>query len=495
MNESTNAATTSTEDRPHVGTKIIATLGPATASPQRVERLLEAGANVIRINFSHGDRGDHQQMLDAVRQAADKLGRPVAMLGDLCGPKIRLREIEGGEASIDVGDELRIVADEVAGNAERVSVNHPEIISDVQIGHRVLIDDGTIRLVVTGRDNDSLVCRCEVGGVLRDHKGVNLPDSDLGITTITDKDRADIEWAATRELDYLALSFVRRAADVIALREILNDLNAVCQVMAKIETPRAVADIDAIVEASDAVMVARGDLGVEMDVAQVPRIQKDIADRCRRAAKPVVIATQMLQSMVETPIPTRAEVSDVANSIVDCADALLLSAETAVGRYPFEVVQMLGRIALETETYDQYRGSSVAIAVGAPGVRGAVARAVSSLARQMSAAAVAVWTENGELARLVSKHRLDCPVVAFTPLEATRRRTALYYGMAATQVEERPGVHERIALISSMLRSSGCVRPGELVVIGFSPQSVEAGDTGLIVIHVVSSDDDANAGG
>jgi pyruvate kinase len=469
----------------HVGTKIIATIGPATARLDKIEELIEAGVDVFRLNFSHGERADHQRMLDGVREAASKLRRPIAVLGDLCGPKIRLGEIDGGQATLATGDEIRLARDNAPGTARRLSINHPEILDDVQVGDRVLIDDGSIRLEVEARESNGIVCRCDIGGVVRDHKGVNLPDSDLRIQTITPKDRSDASWAAAQEMDYLALSFVRRADDIRQLRAMLAEFGAGCRVIAKIETPHAVRDIDTIIEVSDAIMVARGDLGVEMDVAQIPRIQKDIVDQCRRAAKPAIIATQMLQSMVEAPTPTRAEVSDVANAVVDCADALLLSAETAVGRYPAEAVRVLGRIAFEAEAFDQERGSSLAVRVGSTGISGAVARAVCGLAGEMNARAVAIWTRQGELARLVSKHRLDCPVLAFAPAESTCRRTALYYGVHGMQAEGPANVHHRIQWASTALRSAGHVNAGDLVVIGFSPQTVESDETGLIVIHQV----------
>jgi pyruvate kinase len=466
-----------------MGTKTIATLGPATSSEEAIERLVHAGVNVVRLNFSHGDREGHRKNLDIVRAVSQRLKVPIAVMGDLCGPKIRLLEIEGGAADLTQGQRFHIVRTPVLGTAERVATNSPDMIDDVKVGHRVLIDDGAIRLRVVDTDTDGLVCECEVAGTIRDHKGLNLPDSDLRDASLTAKDRDDVAWAVEHGIEYIALSFVRWASDVQMLRELLESLNAEAHIISKIETRHAVRDLDPIIEASDGVIVARGDLGVEMDVATVPRIQKDITMRCHGAGKPVIVATQMLQSMVESPTPTRAEVSDVANAIIDGADALLLSAETAVGRYPAGAIQMLKHIAAETEKVDQNWRGVVEIMPGSSEVGPAVARSVCAVADEIDAKAVAVWTKTGRLARFVSKLRLDRPVVALTASPAAQRKMALYYGVIPVLATERENPHDRIIDVDRALIEAECAQAGDMVVLGFGPGSLASALTGSVIIH------------
>ena len=466
------------------GTKFVATIGPATSSPQALERLLRAGADVVRLNFSHGRRSDHEQAVKAIREVSTRLNLPVAIMGDLCGPKIRLLEIAGSSVDVAPGQTLRIVSTPVLGDAERVAVNDPGVIADVEVGHRLLIDDGTVRFHVVAKDADGLVCECNVGGKLRDHKGLNLPDTDLRNPALTEKDKDDAAWAVEAGLECIALSFVRRAEDVEELREHLASVGGNCHIVSKIETRRSLDNLDAIIEASDGILVARGDLGVEVDVATVPRLQKDMTDRCRRAGKPVIVATQMLQSMVESPVPTRAEVSDVANAILDGADAVMLSAETAVGKYPIQAIEVLERVAQETEAYDEHRFPLVE-AGGELEVATAVARSICAVANDIGALAVAVWTETGTLARLVSKHRLDRPVIALTPSPTVRRRMSLYYGVIPIQADNPLEISALIAQADWVLTAGEWARPGDLVVIGFGPRSLACGDTGSIFIHTV----------
>ncbi|MCH7812888.1 MAG: pyruvate kinase [Planctomycetes bacterium] len=465
-------------------TKIVATLGPATADDQTIEQLLRAGVDVVRLNFSHGTRDEHRRAVEAVRSISQRLDRATAIMGDLCGPKVRLAEIEGGSVRIETGAELRFVTQSVVGNAERLTINHPEILDEIQVGHRLLIDDGAIRLCVTARGPDGLVCDCLVGGKLSTRKGVNLPDTDLSLPTLTAKDLDDLAWAAEAELDYIALSFVRQAADIEDLRRRLTEIGSAAHVLAKIETRQAINDLEAIVTASDGVLIARGDLGVEVDVATVPRLQKEIADLCRRAGKPVIVATQMLQSMVESPVPTRAEVSDVANAIYDGADALLLSAETAIGRYPIRAVEMLGHVARETEAHDQTRRIPLKIGLDPEHVAAAVARSLANVADDVKAAAVVVWTESGRLARLVGKHRLDRPVIGLTSTPTTLRRLALYYGVIP-MLAPKPAQTQDLLAAAERATACGWAKPGDLIIIGCGPRSLIGANTGSIVIHTV----------
>lgn len=470
-----------------VGTKIIATLGPATSTIKTIEGLIRAGTDAVRLNFSHGSREEHERMLRIVQEASEHLDAPVAIIGDLCGPKIRLLEVEGDGIELAVDQELRIIREAVIGNSERVATNHPELIDDIQVGHRVLIDDGTILLRVIAKDDAGLSCRCEIGGTLKSRKGINLPDTHWRGDSLTDKDREDAAWAARKNLDYIAFSFVRSREDVEQLRDLLNDLGAQCRIISKIETRHAIDNIDEIIESSDGIMVARGDLGVEIDVATVPRHQKDITARCRRAGKVVIIATQMLQSMVESPTPTRAEVSDVANAIYDDTDAVMLSAETSVGEYPLLAVETLTRVAIDTEAYDQDRLSPVRVRDNINDTAIAVAGSVCSVANDIGAKAILVWTKSGALARLVSKYRPDQPTAALTTSPAVCRRASLYYGIVPLLVEKPSHPEDRISMIDAIILERGWATTGDLVVVASGPQSLPLGNTGSIIIHTIKA--------
>ncbi len=467
------------------GTKTIATLGPATATEESIEQLVRAGLDAVRLNLSHSERESHREILEMVRAVSKRMGAPVAVMGDICGPKIRLLDIENGAVELGPAQRLDIIRTPVLGNAERVSSNSPEMIDDVQIGHRVLIDDGAVRLRVVDKNDEGLVCQCEVAGVIKNRKGLNLPDSDLREASMTPKDRDDVAWAVGNDFEYLALSFVRCASDVQMLRDLLTDLQSDVHIISKIETRHAVHNLDSIIEASDGVLVARGDLGVEMDVATIPRLQKDIIDRCHRTGTPVIVATQMLQSMVAASMPTRAEVSDVANAVYDGADALLLSEETAVGRYPIEAVEMLGRVAAETEKVGRGRRPPIDVCEGVSEVVPSVARSLCTVAKDMNAKAVIVWAKSGRLARYVSKHRMDLPVIALSASPSVRRRMSLYYGVTPVLVEDVTDPLERIAAGDRAVIDLGCARPGDMVVFGFGPSSLASEVTGSILVHKV----------
>ncbi len=338
-----------------IRTKIVATMGPACGTVETLVRLFEAGVDVCRLNFSHGELGGHAVMLKLIREAAARFGQPVAILGDLGGPKIRLGKVadhdNSGGMPIDVGDELIIQRESIVGQGRRVSTTYEQFVDDVQIGERVMIEDGLLRFVCTDKTASELRCNCTAGGILKSSKGINLPTSRVTVPSITDRDWECVDWAIDNDLDYLALSFVRKADDLKMLRWQLQRRHSPIHMIAKIEKAEALREIDQIIDAADGVMVARGDLGVEMDLAQVPIIQKDLVRKCRRAGKPVIVATQMLQSMIEQSSPTRAEVSDVANAIIDGADALMLSAETSVGKFPLLAVHTMTHVSEVTEEY------------------------------------------------------------------------------------------------------------------------------------------------
>lgn len=468
-------------------TKIIATLGPASSSAEAIGRLIDAGADVFRLNFSHGTLEEHGQTLHNIRETCKQRGATIAIMADLCGPKIRVDPLADGGFEIAEGQKLDILAKTVLGDRQGISTSRPELVREVGAGHQVLIDDGNVRLRVDAVHDDRLTCNCEVGGRISDRKGVNLPDSDLAMPALTDKDRVDLAWALENGVDYVALSFVRTADDLQAVREMMPLDGTDCRVVAKIETPQATEHIDEIIEAADVVLVARGDLGVEMDLAQVPLIQKNITRRCQNAGKPVIIATQMLQSMVESPAPTRAEVSDVANAMFDSADCVMLSAETAIGRYPEQALRMIARVGQQTERF--LSTSPQRPDVRSPAMRRvttAVAHGANLLARELNARLVAVWTETGNTARLLSKHRLDQPVVGLSPDESVCRRMAMYYGVVPVRMKRNPAVPAMLHEIDSMIIQKKLAEPGDLIVVIAGTHLDEPGSTNALLIHLVN---------
>ncbi len=472
-------------------TKIVATVGPACGDPTTLGAIIEAGVDVLRINFSHGTFDDHGEALQRIRDHCDRTGAIVAVLGDLCGPKIRVGALDGGTAVVEAGKPVVIQRQSCLGNAERFSVNYDRLVDEVEVGARVLLDDGKIALRVTEKHSDELVCTCAVGGALRDHVGVNLPDSELSVPALTENDHTSLAWAIESELDYVALSFVRRPEDIHELRQALAERGSHMRIVAKIEKPEAVLHLDEIIEATDALLVARGDLGVEMDVARVPLLQKDMTMRCRRAGKPVIIATQMLQSMTDSATPTRAEVSDVANAILDSTDAVMLSAETAIGKYPVEAVRVMTRIADETEAFaTRTEGPLQDVAAASARVASAVAEGAALLATKLAAKLVVVWTQGGELPRLLSKHRFGPPIIGLTPDPHVCRRMALHYGVFPVRMDHPGGEFEMLQQLDGYLLGAGLAAPGDLTVVVAGANYRGAGAANALLIHFVA---DSNA--
>ena len=401
-------------------TKIVVTLGPACATAEVFSKLVDAGVAVARLNFSHGTLEQKKQYIDTIRSCSK---RPVAIMADLCGPKIRVGTIRrqcdalgaGGSGDDSAGADA---GGAVGGQKVAFSTNYTCLVDDLEVGQRVLIDDGAIRMIVTEKSPNAVVCQVTYGGILQSNKGFNLPNTKVNLPSITDKDWKDVDFAIAHKLDYIALSFVRAADDVMQLRRYLDSRGAKIHVISKIEMPQAVKDLAAIIEASDAVLVARGDLGVEMELTQVPLIQKEIVQAAHEAGKPVIVATQMLQTMVDNPSPTRAEVSDVANAILDGADAVMLSGETAVGKYPVGAVHVLTEIAAHTEDYMVRKG----IAALPPKLlqmihhrTAAIAHGVKAVVEDINAKLVVVWSQAGGSARYISKHRFGVPVIGACP--------------------------------------------------------------------------------
>lgn len=469
-----------------IRTKIIATLGPGSESPSSIAALIDAGVDVFRLNFSHGTIDTHAAVLGRIVEARRAANAPIAVLADLCGPKIRLGTIAGGGFDIRAGDRIALDADTAQGSPQRVGVNRPQLIQEVKSGHRILIDDGNVELRVDSASAAALQCVCVIGGRLSDRKGMNFPDSDLEVSALTPKDHADVKWITDHDVDYIALSFVRSAADISELRRLIPAGSAI-QIVAKIETRHATQCLDEIIAAADAVMVARGDLAVEMDLATVPLIQKDIARRCRIAGKPVIVATQMLQSMVERPTPTRAEVSDVANAILDEADCVMLSAETAVGPYAVEAVRMMGRIAAKTEAFSgrPEDGASIRSPQTRP-VTTAVGHGASVLCRELGVKLVAVWTQSGKTARLLSKHRVAATIVGLSADAAVCRRMAMYYGVEPMQICRNSHNDDMLKELDAALKSAGLAVAGDRIIVIAGTQLDDPGATNALLIHLVA---------
>jgi pyruvate kinase len=475
-----------------IRTKILATMGPATADAEVLYRLFDEGVDICRLNFSHGTLDEHKAMLDKIRAAAERYHHPIAVLGDLCGPKIRLgkvADVDGrGGMPIRVGEELTFQREPVVGANGRVSCTYPHFIDDVNVGDRVLIEDGMLRFLCTEKTPSELRCVCKDGGVVKSSKGINLPDSQVSVPSITDKDWEGVEWAIANDLDYLALSFVRSAKDLHLLREHLRNKVSDIHLVAKIEKPQAIADIDNIIEASDGLMVARGDLGVEMDVALVPIMQKDIIRRCQAAGKPVIVATQMLQSMIEESTPTRAEVSDVANAIFDGTDAVMLSGETSVGKYPVVAVHTMAHIATETEKYiasvpEQSREPNLKLKTMHLSV--AVARGVWQIVKDLKVTLVVIWSQTGSTARIFSKHRFPIPIVALSSDQRALRRMALHYGVYAQAMQPPADMAALVDQVDRYVQEKKFADPGDRIVVVAGSSLGTPSTMNGIVIHTL----------
>ena len=478
-----------------IRTKIIATIGPATETVERLGDLFEVGLDVCRLNFSHGTLDEHGLRLARVREAARAHGTTVCVFGDLCGPKLRLGSFADGGTLLETGQPVEFVRGDGPCTAEHFTVSWSSFVDEVDVGERIYIDDGLVRLLVTERRQDRLLCTCTVGGRVSSHKGVNLPDTDLATPALTDKDRADLAWAVKQDLDYVALSFVRRPADLRELKQLIADAGSDLRVIIKVEKTEALEHLEALIEETDAVLVARGDLGVETDIWRVPLIQKDLVRRCQKAGKPVIVATQMLQSMVESPIPTRAEVSDVANAIFDRADAVMLSAESAIGQYPSLAVDMMNRIAAATEEYlatcEPFDPAVEAAALADPTL--AIAHSAVRAALDVKARAVAVWTATGRSVRALARYRLPMPVLGLSYDTRVLQQMNLSYGVVPVRVEPLDHPAKMAAALDAELLDEaesdvrGLVAAGDLIVVVTSTRAHAPGATDTVLVHRVGS--------
>ncbi|KUK41029.1 MAG: Pyruvate kinase [Clostridia bacterium 62_21] len=467
-------------------TKIVCTIGPASETVDILKALLVAGMNVARLNLSHGSHADHKRRVAAIKEAAAKVNKNIGILFDLAGPKIRLGKLQE-PIHLKAGDTLTLTTERITGNRERIPVNYPELPQDVKHGDTILLGDGLVSLKVLDTGPDRVLCRVENDGEVSSGKGVNLPGVRTSLPSLTEKDVDDLHFAVEQGADFIAASFIRKAQDVLAVRKILEDVGAAdIPIIAKIETWEAVDKFEEIVKVADGIMVARGDLGLEVGAEEVPLIQKRIIARCNRLGKPVITATQMLESMINNPRPTRAEASDVANAIMDGTDAVMLSAETAVGRYPVEAVKTMARIARRTEEelpYAEFIRQRKEFSRHT--VTDAISYATCATATDLEAAAVLTSTETGYTARMVAKYRPRCPIIAVTPHARVLQRLTLVWGVEPLLVRRISNTDEMIETSIGAALAAGFIKGGDLVVITAGVPVGVHGTTNLLKVHTV----------
>jgi len=459
--------------------KIVATLGPATSTSEQITALVEAGLDVARLNMSHGNRAAHLACYEAIRAASDATGRSVGVLVDLQGPKIRLGEFAAGPVTLVPGQEFTITGEDVPGDESTVSTTYPGLAQDVRPGTTLLIDDGRVVLEVLGVSGRAVRGRVVVGGKVSDHKGINLPGVRVSAPALSEKDAEDLVWALGLRADMVALSFVQGPEDAGPVREIMDEHGVRIPVIAKVEKPQAVADLQAVVEAFDGVMVARGDLGVEMPLEQVPLVQKRAVTLAREAGKPVIVATQMLESMISAPRPTRAEASDVANAVLDGADALMLSAETSVGEYPTVAVATMARVIAAAE-----EGHGVPACTVLPVTTGgAIARAAAEVGEEVGAKALVAFSVTGETARRLARERCRIPLLAFTTEPSTRSRLSLTWGVETFLVPQAEHTDDMVHQVEAALLEIGRCDKGDKVVIVAGSPTGKPGRTNTLRVH------------
>lgn len=461
--------------------KIVCTLGPAVASADRIQALVDAGMDVARLNMSHGSHADHERVYSLVRQASDVSERAIGVFADLQGPKIRLATFADGPVTLVTGDTFTITTRDVEGDAHICGTTYEGLPGDVGVGDPVLINDGQVRLRVVQVDEDEVTTEVEVGGPVSDHKGINLPGVAVSVPALSEKDVDDLRFALRLGVDFVALSFVRHASDVDDVREVMGQEGILVPVIAKIEKPQALDNIDAIIDAFDGIMVARGDLGVECPLEDVPVHQKILVDKARANAKPVIVATQMLESMITAPAPTRAEASDVANAVLDGADAVMLSGETSVGDYPIEAVETMARIIASTEDHGL---SHMAAVTWEPVTRGGIiAKAASEVAERIGAQYLVAFTSSGDSARRLARYRGRIPVLAFTTTDRVRSQLALSWGVETFKMSDVEHTDEMVHQVDEALLAIGRVAEGDqVVIIGGSPPGIP-GSTNALRIH------------
>jgi pyruvate kinase len=464
-------------------TKIVATIGPVTTSEAVLTKLVKSGLNVARLNFSHGDHAEHQEKLENIRVVSEKLSMPVAILQDLSGPKIRIGDFYQERVILKEGDEFVLTTEKCVGDEHRASINYPKLPQEIKPGAFIMVDDGKKKLQVVSIKGNEIKTKIIVGGETKGRRGVNLPGTDLSISSLTAKDRKDIEFGVKNQVDFVALSFVRRASDVHELRRILEKKGLPAQIIVKIETTQAIDNLEEIIRATDAVMVARGDLAVEVPMEQVPLLQKRMVQMARELGKPVIVATQMLESMISAPVPTRAEVNDVANAILDGADAIMLSEETTLGKFPVEAVSTMTKIALEVEAAPYTRPVINGDELGLDSVAESVSEAVESVAYSVDAAAIVALSASGFTMRAISRYRPDQHIVVLTPNERTVRRACLSYGCYGYHVDSFKEIAQAVAEAATILKKEKFAKKGDrFVVCGGAPLG-KGGETNFLMVR------------
>ena len=466
-------------------TKIVATVGPASSSVKMLQRLMHAGVDIFRLNFSHGENSEKKELIDRIREVSGRLGSDVAILADLQGPKIRTGKMRDNAMNLVKGEEVTITTAEILGENGVIPTIYRDLPRDVRHGSRILLDDGLLELKVSMVQGEDVLCTVVSGGILKNNKGINLPGVKVSAPSLTEKDRLDLEFCLHVDIDYIALSFVRNAEDVEELKRIISASGKQIPIVAKIEKPEALRNFNKILKVADAIMVARGDLGVEVLPEKVPVYQKKIIEACNRAGKPVITATQMLDSMVKNPRPTRAETSDVANAIIDGTDAVMLSAETASGDHPVESVETMVRVALEVESSGFMRRPEHGPEISR-GIALAVADSACRAAGALKAKAIVVFTQSGSTAALISCFRPLTPIIAFTNSTEIRRRLTLFWGVRCTEVGITENTDQQIFEVEKRLLASG-FRKGDVVVITMGIPIETRGSTNLMKVHTLGT--------
>ena len=470
-------------------TKIVCTLGPVSQSEETLTKLIENGLNVCRFNFSHGSHEEHKERMDIVKKVRDELKKPVAILLDTKGPEIRTGNFADPEVFLEEGSKFIITMADVIGNKEMCTVSYKGLAEDVVEGDTILIDDGLVGLKVENVVGEEIHCVVENSGIVKNHKGVNVPGVKINLPALTPKDISDIEFGITQGIDFIAASFVRKASDVLAIREVLENNNATdIQIISKIENQEGVDNLDEILQVSDGLMVARGDLGVEIPTEDKPIVQKQKIKKCKALGQPVITATQMLDSMIRNPRPTRAEVTDVANAIYDGTDAIMLSGETAAGKYPVEAVKVMAAIAKRIEETLDYDTILRSKGLNNTNVTDAISYATCTTAKSLTASGIVTSTSSGYTARMVSKFRPKTPIIAATPNERTSRQLSLSWGVYTVMCEQAENTDDLIDNSIEASKNEGYIHEGELVVITTGVPTGVSGTTNLIKVQVISEE-------
>jgi len=468
-------------------TKIVCTIGPATESQEMLEKLLKAGMNVMRLNFSHGDFAEHGVRVKNLREAKKETGLEAAILQDLSGPKIRLGEFSTERVELIAGETITITTEKMVGNEKRVSINYPNFPKEVKVGDKVMVDDGKKQFEIMSVEGEEVVCKILVGGETKGRRGVNLPDSELSVSSLTEKDKTDIDFGVEHSVDFVALSFVRKPEDIDELREILREKGSEARIIAKVETPQAVRVIDEIIKRADGIMVARGDLAIEIPAEKVPLVQKEIIKKCNDAGKPVITATQMLESMIHVSVPTRAEVSDVANAILDGTDAVMLSEETTLGQFPVEAVKVMTRVAKEIEENYPEREVVHSPERGKSDTTDSITSSVVRTAHDVGAKAIIALSHSGFTARMISRHKPTVPVFSLSSNEKTVNQMCLSFGCVPLLINDWKSVPECFEIVRQICLDKKIAKLGDRVLIAAGAQTDKNNikETNMILVETI----------